>query len=279
MKIQKEQYTLIVEETVGVHESARQLHWHREMEINLILSGRGKYLINGAVYDFAKGDVFLINNDEIHLAFDDEDLVVQVTMFDPMILWSGGAYLMDYEYLRPFYETGIRYSNKLDSKNPHIKDVVCILKEMRQEYEKKTEGWQLMIKSMILKMMTMIIRYFRKENDRVKTNKIYPGDIKRLQYSFDFIEQNLTKKINLSELASVSEMSMSYFSYLFKLYSGTSPMDYILRKRISYSMELLDNSEEKIIDISAKCGFSSLSNFNRCFKKYTGTTPSQFRKS
>ena len=50
----------------------RKLHWHNELKY-AVKQGTGS-AINGHEY-FEPGDVFIINNDEIHLAFDDKDLV------------------------------------------------------------------------------------------------------------------------------------------------------------------------------------------------------------
>jgi gentisate 1,2-dioxygenase len=69
----RKDFPFAIGDTNGVAVNARALHWHKEMEICHIKSGSGKYLINGKEYTFIKGDIFIINNDEIHLCFDDNE--------------------------------------------------------------------------------------------------------------------------------------------------------------------------------------------------------------
>ena len=84
----------------GVEEGFHELHWHNEIEICYIKHGTGNYLINGIDYSFTEGDIFVINNDDIHLCYNDKELIMQVTMFDPFFIGSGSANPFDVEYLR-----------------------------------------------------------------------------------------------------------------------------------------------------------------------------------
>jgi AraC-like DNA-binding protein len=273
------QFPFHISDTIGVSEDARTLHWHDEIEICYVKQGTGKYLINGREYAFEAGDVFIINNDEIHLAYDDKDLVIQVTLFHPSMLWAGGSYVMDYEYLKPFLEIGRRFSNKLSNKHEHITDIIEVLKDIQLEYQSRQQGFELMIKSMLLKFMTLIIRYFDTNEEMGLHEKISNVHAQNLMYSIDYIEQNYNKNIMLDELAKLSGMSVSHFCHIFKKFSGLAPMEYIVRIRIAAAKQLLKVTNKKVVEISLECGFNCLSNFNRSFKIYTGVSPRIYRES
>ena len=43
------------------------------------------------------------------------------------------------------------------------------------------------------------------------------------------------------------------------------------------AVELLKNTDEKIMNISLECGFTSLTSFNKAFKNSVGITPIELR--
>lgn len=66
---------------------------------------------------------------------------------------------------------------------------------------------------------------------------------------------------------------------IFKQEYGLTPKAYSDTLRLERAKAVLTETEEKIIDVAAMAGFSSLSAFNRFFKKQTGLTPSAYRKA
>ena len=179
--------------------------------------------------------------------------------------------------MRPFWEFGSRCGNKLDTNSQYYKSIIEILPEIENEFKAKNNSYKLMIKSLILKLSTLLSRYLDMEEDEG-----LPGRLKnslRLEPVFSFIDANYSSKISLKELASLVNMSISNFSSVFKKTYGTTPMEYIIRIRIVKASELLISTDMKIINIASDCGFNSMSHFIDCFKKYTGKTPNDFRKS
>lgn len=262
----------------GVSESARMLHYHNDLEISYIKQGTGKYIINGHVYDYEAGDMFIINKDDIHLAYDDHNLVIQVIMFDPSILWTGGPSVMDYEYLSPFVEAGIKYGHKLPHDHPHMDKVISILAEIKKEDEMKLHRYDLVIKSLMLKLMAVIMRYFGLEQGQGHYKKVDSAHSRMLKYVIEYIEENLGNPICFEEIAKTLQVSVSHFYKLFKKYTGVSPMEYLIRRRICAAKDMLKSTEKRIVEIAGDCGFNSISSFNRNFASYVGVSPREYRK-
>ncbi|MDE6168313.1 MAG: helix-turn-helix transcriptional regulator, partial [Acetatifactor sp.] len=68
-----------------------------------------------------------------------------------------------------------------------------------------------------------------------------------------------------------------YMVHAFTKYTGLSPINYLLQKRIQEGKALLESTACSIAQISAMLGFSSQSYFSQAFKKATGKTPAAYR--
>lgn len=64
----------------------------------------------------------------------------------------------------------------------------------------------------------------------------------------------------------------------FKLYTGFTPMQYILSKRIYNAEALLQNTQYNITEIAQIVGYDNPLYFSRIFKKLKGISPSEYRK-
>jgi len=101
----------------------------------------------------------------------------------------------------------------------------------------------------------------------------------KLETVLEFIRQNYTSDLSREGLAAAVDMNTSYFSTLFNTYTGKKINEYIHSLRIKDAIELLNKSDDKIIDIAFSVGFESLATFNRAFKHETGSTPTKYRKN
>ena len=79
-------------------------------------------------------------------------------------------------------------------------------------------------------------------------------------------------------MAAESHVSYDYFRSCFQKYTGLSMRDFILQKRLEQAVELLNNSNQSIKEITYLCGFPRQAEFARFIKKKTGLTPSLLRR-
>lgn len=264
-----------IADTYGIHKSSTMLHWHDSIEVCYLKQGTGIYLIGGREYPFSKGDIFLINSREVHVAYNDSNVIMQVLLFDPALLRSVDCSL-EMESLMPFWQAGNAYSHKLNRTNEYYGQIVDILAEMERECNSKRSGYRAMIKSLLFKLSAVLARYLDIRQDGGIPAKL--RNYYRLRCVFDYIDSNYDRVINLRELARQANMSVSNFCLVFKDSVGMTPMEYVNRARIVKASEMLAESDMKVNDVALSCGFESISNFIRNFKRYTGKVPREFRK-
>jgi AraC family transcriptional regulator len=92
-----------------------------------------------------------------------------------------------------------------------------------------------------------------------------------------FIQENLSNKLLLKDLAAVAGMSPNYFHRVFTKTMGITPNEYILSQRMNRARELLATTGNTIASISFECGFENIAYFSYVFKRFSGITPSAFR--
>lgn len=99
----------------------------------------------------------------------------------------------------------------------------------------------------------------------------------QLQQAIEYIHTNLNRDLSLAELASVVNISPTYFANLFKQAIGISPHQYVIQQRVEQAKVMLSKTNLAIADIALQVGFSSQSHLTQQFKRLTGMTPKQVR--
>lgn len=106
------------------------------------------------------------------------------------------------------------------------------------------------------------------------TLSINPALIKAI----DYINNHYREKITMEQLCEASGVTKQYLCRLFRNELNTRPMEYVVKRKIQASKELLQNSDKSIEDIAEEVGFCSSSYYNKVFKRYESITASKFRK-
>lgn len=79
----------------------------------------------------------------------------------------------------------------------------------------------------------------------------------------------------LAELAGIAGLERHYFVTLFKKVTGTTPIRYILTRRLEESRRLM-SAGRSVRDAAREAGFSDEKNFSRLFRRTYGLPPSVF---
>lgn len=130
-----------------------------------------------------------------------------------------------------------------------------------------------MLKSYFNELIVYLSRTYN-ENQEVETNRLYP-----LAEVAAYIEQNFQEKFSLKELSYIAGFSERHFSRIFMNIYNTSPIDYIIKRRLKHACQLLNEMTFNITVVANKCGFEDTNYFTRQFKKCYGITPSQYKNS
>lgn len=99
----------------------------------------------------------------------------------------------------------------------------------------------------------------------------------RVERISKYIDCHFLDRITLDDIASYAGMNRTYFCLFFKKHFGEPLMDYINGRKVDAACEMLLRSDAGIAEISARCGFKTVTYFNRVFKRIKGVSPGNFR--
>lgn len=92
-----------------------------------------------------------------------------------------------------------------------------------------------------------------------------------------YIYKNYNKDISVEQLADMVCLAPNYLSSIFKKETGENLSKFIKSYRMLKAKEMLDNTYEKIVNISNAVGYQNVSYFCKSFREYFGVTPQKYR--
>jgi len=101
---------------------------------------------------------------------------------------------------------------------------------------------------------------------------------RRLQRVFAYIRENVARGLSVNELAHVVGMSQYYFSKLFKMSTGITPHQYVMRQRVERAQEHRRERRMALAEIAPQVGFETQSHFTSVFRRLVGATPKRYRE-
>ncbi|WP_028594619.1 AraC family transcriptional regulator [Paenibacillus assamensis] len=100
-----------------------------------------------------------------------------------------------------------------------------------------------------------------------------------LRQAIDYIEDHLSDKMEIDEIAKAALLSKYHFQRMFHALTGFTLTEYIRNRRLTIAAEEIAGTSSKVIDIALKYGYESPEAFTKAFQRLHGVTPSQAKKT
>ena len=131
------------------------------------------------------------------------------------------------------------------------------------------------ISSEILQAKFEEIMLYLLQKEPEKIRQLLASNVPDFEFQFkSIVENNIHSQLSLDELAFLCNMSISTFKRYFSQYYQTTPKKWFIAERMKTAAYLLQNGERPI-DIYAKVGYKSLSNFIRAYRNHFQIAPKQ----
>ncbi len=235
-------------------------HIHNDTEICYVVSGAGNFRIMDSLIPVSQDDMILINPKVDHT-----EIVLDKQNFEYILLGVEGL---------EFRDGSVDGYYCLHNFRAHREEILCILQRILQEVEEKHNGCQQICQNLFEILVTLIVRYSGVQPITAPIRRASKecAAIKR------YIDTNFKESITLDQLAEMAHVNKYYLVHSFSREYNTSPINYLIERRVCESCHLLCDTDHSLSQISRIMGFSSPSYFSQSFRKVMGISPLEYRK-
>ncbi|MBE8965076.1 helix-turn-helix transcriptional regulator [Nostocales cyanobacterium LEGE 12452] len=99
-----------------------------------------------------------------------------------------------------------------------------------------------------------------------------------LKSALEYIRAHLSKELNLKQIAATVGFSPYHFARAFKVTTGLSPYQYVLRCRLELAQQLLQNQKRSLVQVAVEAGFGNQSHMTSVFQRMLRTTPKRYQQ-
>ena len=246
-------------------------HWHNSIEIIYILKGSLDITIDTDSFTLKEREVEIINSDEAHSLYSNEDNKVLIFNIDPLFFEK---YYKDINSI--FFYTNS--NDDEDQNGEEYEELKSFLTKILCEYVQRLEDYDEEIEEMLINLLYHLINNFHYLTHEKEELKEKTEQLDRYHRISKYIFTNYNNNITLKDIAKKEFLSPHYLSHEIKYATGYSFTDLINLTRIEESIKLLLDSDLSISEISDEIGFSHVRYYTKNFKAYYNCTPLQYRK-
>ena len=240
------------------HTSPRLMYRH--YSAHFILEGKGKYILDGKTYDLGPGQGFMITPGApcIYIADKEEPWKYVYASFcgadDDALVHSAG---LD--------RNNVIFDFPLDEDMIHDIYAMHAAGKKNEARGYDVTGYFLLCMSRLVKANKAPLPKKDMSEDYVKKAIIY-------------IEDNYPYDISVSEIAFHVGVDRTYLYRLFTKFRACSPSKYLINYRLDKAVEMLEDRDLSMSEISMSVGFHDISHFYKAFTARFGKPPKQIRR-
>lgn len=225
--------------------------------IHLVLSGKGRFVINKKEYELCENSLFFIPKDVVTF--------YQADKANPWkYSWIGLSGIKIDAYLK---------SAGLSEKNPVMafnEELISPLSEII-DYTKKHESDSPFVIGNLYLFIDKLIKCGGSKEKYKSRSQLY------VESAVNFIHERIYEKITINDLSDYIGIDRSYFCAVFKKHIGISPQNYILNTKMEMAKSFLTTTDTEIKYIASSLGYDDQFVFSHAFKVKTGYSPREWR--
>jgi len=250
-------------------------HFHREVEILLVIQGTGTRYVGDSIEPFAPGDLVMIGPNVSHEWCSDK---IQEPGASEAIYILFNTEIMGLEFwnlpesklilkIIQQSERGIKLTG--ETRN----EVAALMKRI----DTSSGFTRITLLLTILEMIAFNGEYQYLASP-VAMNTINDHDTERLNKVYKYVLDNSFQEITLEKAASLASLSKPAFCRYFRKRANKSFIRFLNEIRVGQACRMLVSENHSIAEICYASGYNNTSYFIRQFRAITGFTPLGYRK-
>lgn len=254
-------------------------HWHRNVELNYIISGLWQVELSYETYTAKAGELILINSQEEHLLTPlNPQIDKKVTVIFDTMLMEDCHFNEDTQIIC------------IDDEIHDTAKIKTLMIKLFDIYEQRLHDEQikniyffpesykyLQITGIAYDLLYELLRYFvqPKKLEKAKNNKAQ----KKMKAAENYIAAHYMENISLSDIAEVLGITGEHCTRMFKKWTNYTFKEYLSRARILRAYPLLRDTDKSMTEISEMTGFPNVRAFNKSALEVFRMKPGELRNS
>jgi AraC-like DNA-binding protein len=231
-------------------------NYHANIELLFCIEGCGSVICDSHRYDFAPGDIAVINSNTLHKVESDDCVRYYCLIVDEEFCFSNGIDVSKISFDARIIDPEVRSAF----------EAVC------KAFASREETKVVDVRYCVLGLLLILLRkYSSPVNEIVQKNTLAAG--KRIKKVVEYIQGNLNTNITLDDISKHIGISKFHLSRDFKKFTGNTIFEYINMSRCNTAAILIAGGMS-VSAAAVECGFENMSYFSRTYKKYMGKLPS-----
>lgn len=252
------------------------IHWHNDLEINLIREGEAVFQVYQKSYRVRTGEGFLLNRNVPHSCSSpgNEHVRYSTILVRPDFLYGDFGSDVERKCFQPFLQNSAIPCIYLAGFDENGKEILQKLNQVEEAFDRKRFCYELKIKGLLCEAFTMILYGHRQE-----LTKFVPAnlqELERLEKMLNYLNMHFTEVISLQDLADQVHLSREVCCRLFKKMTGKTITGYLEEYRVNKSFSLVQSGQYSMTQITEMVGFSNPSRFASAFRKRFGCNPGEY---
>lgn len=252
------------------------IHWHNDLEINLIREGEAVFQVYQKSYRVRTGEGFLLNRNVPHSCSSpgNEHVRYSTILVRPDFLYGDFGSDVERKCFQPFLQNSAIPCIYLTGFDENGKEILQKLNQVEEAFDRKRFCYELKIKGLLCEAFAMILYGHRQE-----LTKFVPAnlqELERLEKMLNYLNMHFTEVISLQDLADQVHLSKEVCCRLFKKMTGKTITGYLEEYRVNKSFSLVQSGQYSMIQITEMVGFSNPSRFASAFRKRFGCNPGEY---
>ncbi len=155
----------------------------------------------------------------------------------------------------------------------HDAEAIRLFRELLECDSSDSVSGPLLVQSAMLRLIAYYMERAVAAQDLLKPS----AASEPLQQVIAYIQRHYRRNLTIEELAEQAHLHPNYFIRVFKRQFGTSPIQYINKKRLDEAKLLLVTTNLLLSEIGDRVGIPDVSYLSRIFKASTGFSPTAYR--
>lgn len=250
----------------------RDFHFHDFDKVVILISGSVNYMVEGTDYSLRPWDILLVRHHMIHKAVIDMSVPYEriIIYLAPTVAERFAADGVLTDCFAAAEKRRFCLIRPDEEQLPELEE--CLI-QLEKSTDDTDVGADILRETLLTQLMVRLNRIMQRDTGE---------DIEAVTYSdkispvLSYINENLTGRLTVDELAAMSYLSRYHFMRLFKAQTGCTVYNYIRQKRLVLAARLIREGMSAQ-NAAAECGFSDYSAFHKAFTATFGVSPGKMK--